>query len=212
MSDDALALAQTLVIGMSGSGKTTFALRYLRAAPVACRFIFDDLGVAARKIPGATVCHTSRELEEALPTRWVIFSPVRMFPGDNDGSAFKFFCEWVLCASKRGPGKKLFLVDEIWRWCRPQYIPPCLASLAQMGRVENIELVTCTQRPSLLNESITGQSTEMVFFRLQAPNDLAKAEALSLGRVKQAQIGTLPPGSFIAVNTQTGTTTPGKVF
>src|SRR4051812_40765518 len=114
MGDYTLSPANTLVVGMTGSGKSTFAYRYLLNAPAACRFLFDDLGRAATRL-GARPCFTANELEAALATRWVIFNPHRMFEG-NPKQAFLFFCDWVLNVSKRGPGKKLVLVDEIWQW------------------------------------------------------------------------------------------------
>jgi hypothetical protein len=141
---------------MTGSGKTTFAIRYLLNVPAACRFVFDDMGqVAARlKRPQAG---TAAELESALGSKWVIFNPHRMFPGDVT-AAFAFFCQWAFDASRRGPGKKVFVADEVWRFCSPQAIPRELAVIAQMGRAENLELVTATQLPHKVNASITGQS------------------------------------------------------
>jgi hypothetical protein len=211
VSDDSLELNQTCIVGMSSSGKTTFALRYLYNAPVACRFVFDDYGVAARKL-GVKPCYTSTELETALASRWVIHNPARMFPGDTKGDGFKFFCQYVVDASKRGNGRKLFLVDELWRWATPTTIPPDLANIAQAGRQENIELVTCTQRPNRINESILGQTTELVVFRLDAPNAIAKIEDISDFRLSSDQIKNLPLGKFISLNRLSGSLLSGSVF
>lgn len=216
MSDDSLPLHQTCIVGMSSSGKTTFALRHLRYTPCACRFIYDDLGVAGRKL-GVRPVSTATELEAALATRWVVYNPLRMFPDDLDadgkpGAGFKFFCQWVLEACKRGPGKKLVMVDEIWRWCTGQNIPRHLAMLSQIGRIENVELVTATQRPNLINESITGQTTELVAFRTDAPLALAKIADLSDGKLSPDKIRTLPLGKFISLNRLSGVTLAGSVF
>ena len=180
---------------MTGSGKTTFAIRYLLNVPAACRFVFDDMGqVAARlKRPQAG---TAAELESALGSKWVIFNPHRMFPGDVT-AAFAFFCQWAFDASRRGPGKKVFVADEVWRFCSPQAIPRELAVIAQMGRAENLELVTATQLPHKVNASITGQSTELVCFRLD--DRLALQTVAELG-ANPDQIRTLPLGSFHALN------------
>jgi hypothetical protein len=35
-----------------------------------------------------------------------------MFPGQAP-EAFAFFCQWAFNASRRGPGKKVFLADEV---------------------------------------------------------------------------------------------------
>jgi DNA helicase HerA-like ATPase len=192
---------------MTGSGKTTFAILYLLNVSAACRFVFDDLGqVAARlKLPHAS---TAAELEAALATRWVIFNPHRMFPGDVEG-AFRFFCQWAYDASRRGPGKKILLVDELWKFCSPNSIPKELAVVAQTGRVENLELVTATQLPHKIHASITGQSTELVCFRLDEALALDKVEELGADR---AAVQSLPLGSFVAWNRISRGRLDGRVF
>lgn len=207
MSDYTLPPCSTLVAGMHGSGKTTWALRYLLNVPAACRFVFDDLGQVAARLQ-ISHASTSSELEAALATRWVVFNPHRMFPGDA-AAAFKFFCQWVFDVSRRGPGKKVLLVDEVWRWCSPTAIPKELAQVSQMGRAENLELVTATQRPHRINDSIRGGSTELVCFRLD--ERLALDEVKDLGGDPDA-VRALPLGSFIAWNRLSGGKLTGRVF
>ena len=192
---------------MTGSGKTTFALNYLLNAPAACRFVFDDLGRAAVRLRVRPAV-TALELEQALATRWVIFNPHRMFPGDTK-AAFRFFCQWIYDASRRGPGKKILLVDELWQFCSPTEIPRELSLVAQTGREENIELVTATQLPHKVNASITGQSTELVCFRLSEPLALARVAELGADR---AVVASLPLGSFVSVNRLSGGSLAGRMF
>jgi hypothetical protein len=207
VSDYTLPPCSTLVCGMTGSGKTTFAIRYLLNEPAACRFVFDDLGqVAARlKLPHAS---TSAELEAALSTRWVVFNPHRMFPGDVD-QAFRFFCQWTFDTARRGPGKKVLLVDEVWRFNSGHFIPRELATAAQMGRAENLELLCVTQLPHKINASISGQSTEIVSFRLDEHLALDRVEELGLNRT---EIRGLPLGSFVAINRVSRGILRGKLF
>lgn len=207
MSDYTLEPANTLIVGMTGSGKTTFALRYLLNAPAACRFIFDDLGRGATRLK-LRPAQTAAELESALATRWVLFNPHRMFPGDVK-AAFRFFCHWVYHACRRGPGKKLVLVDELWQFCTNDSIPRELALMSQTGREENIELVTATQRPELVNESITGACTELVAFRLQAPDALRTIGKLGADR---EVVASLVPGRFVSLNRLSGAMLGGRVF
>lgn len=208
MSDYTLPPANTLIVGMTGSGKSTFAYRYLLNANCACRFIFDDLGRAAVRLKMRPAV-TAQELEDALPSRWVIFNPHRMFPGDTR-NAFRFFCKWVYDVSRRGPGKKLVLIDEVWQWQTAHQIPPELALCAQTGREENLELVLATQLPHRINASITGQSTELICFRL--------AERLALDCVSgdlgadRAAVEALPLGSFISWNRLAPGKLTGKLF
>ena len=81
-----------------------------------------------------------------------------MFPGQTK-QAFRWFCAWVYDVARRGPGKKFFHVDELWQWCTDEALPKELALVANTGREEHIELVTCTQHPHLVNEAITGACT-----------------------------------------------------
>lgn len=207
MSDYTLPPCSTLVVGKTGSGKTTFALEYLRAVNCSCRFVFDDLGQAAARLkrPHSS---TAAELEAALSSKWVIFNPHRMFPGQVE-SAFKYFCHWTLTVSGRAEGKKVLLTDEVWRFCSPHAIPQELAAVAQMGRAENLELLTCTQMPHKLHSSLTGSSTELVCFRLDEP--LALGRVGELGASPDA-ISTLPMGSYVAHNRISGSKLSGKMF
>ena len=52
------------------------------------------------------------------------------------------------------------------RHCNPDSIPPELALLSQADRELEIEPVCETQRPELLNGSLTGNCTEIVVMRL----------------------------------------------
>jgi hypothetical protein len=208
LSDYTLELALTLIVGMSGSGKSTFAFRYLLNAPAACRFIFDDLGRAATRL-GVHPCYTAAELEAALSTKWVLFNPKRMFPDGDYKAAFRYFCHWVFDASKRGQGKKFFLVDEIWQWQDRDQIPRELDMCVRLGREENIELVSATQSPSLINASITGQATELVCFRLDEPKELACVRRLG---TDPDAVQALPLGTFLSANRLSRSRLSGKVF
>jgi hypothetical protein len=207
MADYTLPPANTLIVGMTGSGKSTFAYRWLINAPAACRFIFDDLGRAAVRL-NLRPCFTERECVTALDSRWVVFNPHRMFPGETK-AAFRWFCQWVYHVAKGGPGKKLLLVDEVWQWQNNQEIPRELALVVQTGREENLELVCATQLPHKVNASVTGQSTELVCFRLSEP--LALSRCRELGMPAEI-VAALPLGKFVSLNRLSGATLAGEVF
>lgn len=210
MSDFTLPLRSVSVVGMSSSGKTTFAFEYLKKSPVACRFVFDDQGQASSrlKIPLAS---TRAEMERSLSCRWSLYNPHVDFPGDIPG-AFKFWCKWVFETCKRGPGRKQVFIDEVWRHVSPSSIPQEFAVLIQQGRVEGIEVITATQRPHKLNESILGQIVELVCFRLQHRLALSALTDLDIEDSELKIIQNLPLGSFRSYNLQTGKIVFGKVF
>jgi hypothetical protein len=208
MGDWTAQLVQTLIVGMCGSGKTGFALRLLlNAQGVACRFIYDDMGRIAPRLR-IRPCYTARELDAALATRWVIFSPWRMFSDPKE--AFNFFCTWVCDVSKRGPGRKLVLVDEVWQWVTPHYIPLPFATLTQASREDHVELITCTQTPQKLNDSVAGLSTELVCFKLQTGSK-ALEYVTNLDADEDA-VANLPMGHFIAYNRLSGGKLAGKLW
>jgi len=207
MSDFTAKPRHTAVFGMTGSGKTTFIFDYMRKSPVVCRFIFDDQGQASArlKIP---LSSTPAEMERALATRWMLYNPHIMFPGDEQ-AGFDFFCDWVFQTCKRGHGWKQVCADEVWRFQNRDKMPKPLAVLSQMGRVEGIELITGTQQPHKVNDSITGGATFMVCFRMDESVHLRKVRELG-GPVDIIQ--NLPLGSFVQVNRITKQVTRGKMF
>ena len=211
MSDFTLTPSSTLIVGMTGSGKTIFSIRYLLNAPdVACRFIYDDLYRIAPRLK-LRPCYTAREVEASLETRWSVCDPRRMFADARDPlrTSFAWWSDWVYHASRRGPGKKLVLVDELWRFCTEDSIPRGLQLIANAGREENIELVCCTQQPELINASITGQCTELVCFRLQSPESLRAIAKLG---ADAEHVARLPLGTFLSYDRLTGASLAGRLF
>jgi len=100
-------------------------------------------------------------------------------------------------------------VDEVWQWQDNMQLPRELALCVQTGREENLELVCATQLPHKVNASITGQSTELIAFRLCEP--LALARVGELGADRDA-VSELPLGSFVSWNRLSGGKLAGKVF
>lgn len=221
MGDWRLPLDLTLICGRSDYGKSTFAFRYLLNSPAACRFVFDDQGRDGKRMEewglGIKPCFTEEEMDAALPTRWVVFNPSRLFSDDLEcKKSFPFFCNWVYEACRRGPGKKFVLVNEVWRFQDRDAIPPALAKIVRAGREENIEAVFCTSAPEATNLALTQQCTELISFNL---GESAVGERLDPALAKMQQMGLsadairqLPKGSFIALNRQSRVQISGRVF
>lgn len=203
---------------MTGSGKTTFVNRYLASIQPepACRFIFDDLSRMFDRLK-VRPCFTDKELEASLASHWSAFVAWKMqaAKGWDTKTVFRHWCKWVFDCSKRGPGKKMVCIPEVWRHCNPDSIPQELALLIQAGRELGIETITDTQHPERLNASITGAATEIVAFRLQDPKSLRSLQTvLSCSGISAdvAEVSALPLGSFIAWNRLSGGRLAGTVF
>lgn len=197
----------TIVGGKSGSGKTTFSLRYLVNAPVTLRAIFCPDSQAADRL-GLAMAETPEELAAAADDGWALFDPHQMFPGDV-AAGFRWFCSWTFWAATQRAGRKVLLVDEVWRYCDPRRIPDELALVIQTGRVHGLEQVFCTQRPNRLNEAITNEATEAVWFRLQGRNALEVVKNLD---GDPDEVSSLPPGCFVSYDLERGGTLRGRVF
>jgi len=216
VSNPAARLVQTEIVGMSESGKTTLAFKVLLNTPAAVRFIYDEEGHAARRLNKKWV-GTARECEDALATRWVCFNPTRMFPGclpetEQGENAFRWFCKWVFDVSKRGRGRKIVLIDELWKWCNRRRLPIEFANLAVAGRVEEIELMLATQTPEKIPFAIAGQCTEVICFTLQHQKAIDALEELRLVGFDGNEIWNLKQGEFISFGRKSRTKLRSKIF
>lgn len=191
--------AVTLVAGVSGSGKSTFALRYLVNAPVDYRFAFDADGEFAHRLR-VTPARTGGDLDTALCRGWVVFDPHTLFPGRIE-QGFAFFCDWCYSVSARLPGRKVMVVDEVWRYCNPYAIPAELATVVQTGRKAGLGLMVNTQRPQKLNGAILNEVSEVVSFRVQFERSLDVLADYGLDR---AELAELPALSYVARNCDSG--------
>ncbi len=185
--------------GCGQTGKSTFALRYLLNAPIDFRFIFDPEEEYAQRL-GLAPARTAHELSMALMRGWVLFDPHDLFPGRRD-EAFAFFCEWTFDKCSALPGKKMLGVDEVWKYCSPQSIPPELATVCQTARKRGLGLLVNTQHPTKLNGSILSEVSEFVCFRLQYERALTLAAERGFN---PDQVQALPDLHFISRTDQGG--------
>lgn len=185
----------TLACGASGSGKTSFAIRYLlNRDGLAVRFFFDWRREYTQRL-GLPLAGTGPALDASLETGWVVYDPHHCFPGDST-AAFAFFCDWVYQVSSEVPGRKVMVVDELQRFCSPHSVPAQLSLIVETGRSHGLELFVNAQRPNAIHESVTGQLTEVVAFATPAPNALEWLERNA--GMPAEEVRTLPKLSFMA--------------
>jgi hypothetical protein len=201
-------IACTLFAGASGSGKTTALLRAVIVdRKLAARFFFDPEGEYKKRLqlPAAT-CH--EELVCAAEEGFCIFDPHYLFPG-KVAEAFDWFCQWSFDMASALPGRKVFIGDEVWKYCTPNAIPDSLALCIQTGRKRGLETMFATQRPNRLNEAIINEVTELLCFRLRGKNSLNTVEEMGVDR---DEVKALSDGAFVAINTKSDRVLRGRVF
>lgn len=208
MIDYSATRAVTLVAGRSGTGKTTFCLRYLvNASHLRGRWVWDADGQISTRL-GLPAATTAEELEASLEDEWSIFDPNVLFPGRH-ADGFAWFAGWAYGAAARTAGPSVLLVDEVWRYCSPHSIPQPLAECIQTGRVRGLSCMFATQRPNKLNGSITNEVTECVSFRLQDRLALSVVQECGL---PASDVSALPPGSWLSVSCETGARLSGRLW
>lgn len=221
MSDWTLSPHVGLAFGAQQSGKTSFCFRYLLNVwdfvPTSCVFIFDDRGQAQRRLK-LRPCNTARDCEDALKTGWVCFNPHVMFRPDpakgisaTDAlrNAFAWFCGWVLKASARGAGRKVFFADEVWQFMDARSVPYELEDLVRTGRAENISVMMATHRPSEYHRNVRALVTEWVCFNTKDENDLAAVRPYFKDVDRVAQF---PKGQFVSYNREDGELRTGRLW
>lgn len=182
-----------VVSGVGQSGKTTFANRLLVNGDYSTRFVFDPENEAAEKF-GLTPTRTEYDLAAHLVRGWVLFDPEPLF-GSNYEAAFGFFCEWVNEKSAVLPGKKIVMVDEVWKLCPNRTIPGELNNIVRTSRKRGLASVFLSQTPNELPGVILNEATEFVCFRLQSEPALALAERRGFSR---SVVGSLPNVHFVS--------------
>jgi DNA helicase HerA-like ATPase len=170
----------------------------LLTVPASARFILDP----AARLRGAYELRRRKVWRiSKRPCRTVgSYDPAAMLPG-RVADAFRFFCAWVYAVADRGPGRKVLLVDEVWKFRDPTRIPDELALCIQTGRKRGLELVFCTQRPNRLNGVVLNEVSEAACFRLQDQTALDKVSPWGLSADEVAR---RPMLEFLAVNGDSG--------
>ena len=174
--------------------------------------LFDQVLIdgAQRRHPGALtelVKHSHNAKRRYLPAGWCS-NPFVMF-GEDQRAAFRWFCHWAFEVSRRGPGKKVFYVDELWHFADAQSLPAELEKIACIGRSENLELLSSTQHPRDYHRDIRAEVTEWICFNTTEPGGLDAVRPYFRGVDRVAE---LPRGSFIGYNRESGAELAGKLF
>jgi hypothetical protein len=157
------------IFGRSGSGKSTWAARYIRNHPATLKFLFDPEGEFAARF-GLPSARSAGDLDAALSTGWVCFDSGALFPGD-ESAGLELFAHWASLVCERFGGHKLFFVDEFQEHVSAGRCGPWLAHVLKRGRRRGIDVLTCGQAPSECGTALRRQITTVVTFNFtEAPD------------------------------------------
>lgn len=191
------------VFGESGTGKTTYAAKYIvNAGPCRCCggpktvFIFDDEDEFT-EILGVPQAETPEQLDAAVSTGWVLFSPHKMFPGNME-KALEFFCDFVMKIAEKIPGRKIIVIDELGLKCSGNSIPEPLQIDVQTGRRYGIDFVFMGQQLNELHNTVRMQLNELCLFRTSEENALKFA--VSAFRFDAEELKSLPDFRWVCRN------------
>ncbi len=198
---------KTLIVGASGYGKSQYQIRAALASTARCKFVFDHKSEFA-SLAGAIQCRTFSEIEEAVPTGWIVFNPHHLFPGQLP-QAFNFFCDFAWSLSEGIGFTKLFVADELSLLTESSN-PPELCRLMEDGRSVQLDCLMTSHGANTLHNRIRGQFTEIVsFFQRSEPAiEVMEKEFDFDGEVLRS----LARGEFCAQNLETGRFVGGRVF
>jgi hypothetical protein len=200
--------------GCGGSGKTTWAARYLRATDYQARFLFDPLGSLSRYC-GVNRQRTEAGLVAALRTGWAAYDPAAMFPADYEAGA-AWFATFCLLWGDRLSGRKCFAADELGRYLDRPKLPPAVQALVLSGRNYATDFLMLSQHPLDLPPKARNQLTLAVAFTSQEPGALEwfagrGFDRDAVARLRPASLRKPPCGEFL-VRSQAGATYAGALY
>jgi len=202
-----------LIVGMSGAGKSTYQIRYVKNTPYDRIFIFDHKLEFRAKLGVDTVFSTDdivRKLEEGKE-KMFSYSPLEDYPGDQQ-LGFNFYCEWTynvckaLCADGR---KSLFVADEVNRFTDSSNMGDEFRELIEDGRLQGLDFIGTSHGANSINNKLRGQLSEIVALRTR---DARPLKFLEENGFDPEEVRALNKGEFISLDCANDRFTRSKLF
>ncbi len=163
--------SRVLVVGRSGSGKTTFTTQFLwnRYRGVNKIFIDPKRELIYLLNDFDIICHNSKNLE----TYNINKNRVLYMPEDVSNIDFESVCEY--CFEK---GNTTLFIDESAYYCTSSRIPKAYKKLMIMGRSRGVGVVNTTQRPNGINQLLLSEAEHFFIFSLNLKSDKEKLKTM----------------------------------
>lgn len=154
-----------LVFGTKGTGKTTLGRFLLLKNPLRRRLIIDPIG----EHKGDLVVLSLRELINACEPDGRAHNAqtivLRRFHDDENYD----WPMWEFCQKLRG---WRVLVDEVDRFCKPQFMMKPMEDLFNGQRHYDVDLICCSRRPAKIHNDLTSLADTLWLFRMVGVTDL----------------------------------------
>lgn len=193
-------LRRYVVVGQSGTGKTTFVAKYLANTAATVRYIWDPEGEWAGRF-GLQPCRNGADMMAAAPFGWICYDYTGEFADEEE--AIDCFAEWCMLHAERIGGRKIFVVDELHEYVTGHKLPPHLKSLITRGRRRGIDSVVLATSPNTVHNIIRSNTTERVAFHCDDPTS---EDVLRSWGFNFEEVAALPKFHWIA-RTSLGATT-----
>lgn len=198
-----------LVVAQSGSGKTTYVIRYVKNSHHTHKIIFDHkLEFLARE--SIEPYYSRDELIEAVIRKEPIISynHLEEFPGNAQG-AFEWFCEWVYEVAKVTQKPMLFVCDEVNRFTGSTTNDWEFMQSIEDGRLWGLDFIGTSHGANSIHNRLRAQLTEIVAMKTQEPLPLKWLEGHGFDT---NEVSNLNVGEFILKDCMRGKFVVGKLF
>lgn len=200
-----------LIVGMSGSGKSTYQQRYVMNTSHKYNhyFIFDHKLEFFHRL-NIQPCFTSEELLQRITKneRFISYHGSEDFPGDAD-SAFQFFASWSFEIAKVLQRKCLFVADEVNRFTSSYDMGDNFKLLIEDGRLQGLDFCGTTHAANQISNRLRLQLSEIVALKSR---DKRALQFLEESGFDTNEVESLQTGEFITLQLDTMRIVRGKLF
>lgn len=200
------------IVGNSGTGKTTCAIRYLLPSHHQRVVIADHEGEFAERL-AVPLNLNWPDFFRALETQRVICLDITEISPGETVETFNRLAAEILDLNKTVFEPKgmetLLVIDEVQKYTTAHSVPVDFKNCLETGRKWNLDTLSLSQRPNGINTALREQFTEVFFFRMQDKNSHEFGEYFGISADEQDG---LSDGHFIYLNTKSGQRRPGRLW
>lgn len=158
-----------VIVGKSGTGKTSYAERYIVGSHHDRVWIYDHQGEFQQRLNLLPVYDFDELYERASKERILCFDYSAAYPGQLE-ECFDLFCTYIFDFNRQFLVPKkfeaLFVCDEVQKCTGPQNMPQPFKDIVQTGRRFNLDTLCLSQQPNELHNSHRNQITHFTAYRL----------------------------------------------